>query len=287
MKSKVQTKKLYCVFNLLFGILVLFFLGINIKKISVEELKLNTTIAYIIQVFGVAVFVHAIKALRLYIVLFGNKFSFRKYLGQYIKTAAVNLLLPFKCGEIYRGLCIGELIGTYAEGYIIVIFDRFVDTLALITMVILAGFLFGFEITYTYLALTVFLLLMIVIYWLFIPLYQYWNHFLVFRKTSEHTLKGLQFLDICKKAFGHINEIVKGRFIILYLLSLLAWGIEIGYFLIFSRTTGKVDISTYLSDVLTGTLNSNNVIYMMACLTLFLLCGVALGIIDISKKEGK
>ena len=145
MKSKVQTKKLYCVFNLLFGILVLLFLGINIKKISAEELKLNTTIAYIIQVFGVAVFVHAIKALRLYIVLFGNKFSFRKYLGQYIKTAAVNLLLPFKCGEIYRGLCIGELIGTYAEGYIIVIFDRFVDTLALITMVILAGFLFGFE----------------------------------------------------------------------------------------------------------------------------------------------
>lgn len=286
MKERKQNKKIFIIFELVFWAAALSFLGINISKMLTEEWN-NITALYILGVILIVIFVHTIKALRLYIILFGNNFNLEEYLEVYVKTAAVNLLLPFKCGEIYRGLCIGGLIGGYAEGYIVVIFDRFVDTLALITIVAGAGVLSGFEITFTYLLLACFLLLVIAIYCLFMPLYEYWNHFLIFKKKSEHTLRGLQFLSICKSTFIHINEMVKGRFIILYLLSLAAWGVEVGYFLLLTNVANEMAISTYLSDVLAGTLNANNAIYMIVCLVVFLICGGVLASVKIFEKVRK
>lgn len=286
MKERKQNKEIFFIVELVFWMAAFGFLGINIRKMLVEEWN-NITVIYILGVVLVVILVHTIKALRLYIILFGNRFSLEEYLKVYVKTAAVNLLLPFKCGEIYRGLCVGGLIGGYAEGYIVVIFDRFVDTLALITIVAAAGVLSGFEITLTYLLLACFLLLMIVIYCLFMPLYEYWNRFLIFKKKSEHTLKGLQFLSICKNTFIHINEMVKGRFIILYLLSLTAWGGEVGYFLFLTNVTNEMAMSTYLSDVLAGTLNANNAIYMIVCLVVFLICGGVFASVKICRKVRK
>ena len=94
-------------------------------------------------------------------------------------------------------------------------------------------------------------------------------------------------LSICKSTFIHINEMVKGRFIILYLLSLAAWGVEVGYFLLLTNVANEMAISTYLSDVLAGTLNANNAIYMIVCLVVFLICGGVLASVKIFEKVRK
>lgn len=286
MKESKRSKNIYFIFSIIFWMLSFICLGKNIRKMSHEQWS-SMTVWYIAGVFMIVIFVHVIKALRLYVILFGSKFSLEEYLEEYIKTAAVNLLLPFKCGEIYRGLCMGHLVGEYAEGYIVIIFDRFIDTLALITMIAGAGMVSNFEITFTYFVLASFLFLMIVIYCLFMPLYEYWNHFLIFMKESEYTLKGLRFLNTCKNAFYYIDGMVRGRFFILYLLSLAAWGIEVGYFVLLTNESDQMEISEYLSDALAGTLNASNSIYMVVCLTVFLYCGLLLISLKVWRKAEK
>lgn len=285
MKLNEKSKPIYLLFNIVFGILTIIEIFLYLKKENIQLLIEEYRITYFISIFLVALCVHIIKALRLYVILFERKFKKLDYVQQYIKTAIVNLFLPFKSGEIYRGLCFGNLIGSYAQGYIIVVFDRFVDTLALITIVIFCGFFVGFEITPVYILLLIFLLSVIVIYGMFMPLYRYWNHFLIFNKKSEHTLRGLQFLSTCHKAFLQISQVVSGRFVLLYLLSLVAWGIEIGSICIATHGVGKAGISTYLTGILTGELNDSGLIYSIVCLVLFIIVEIIVSILVATKEK--
>ena len=219
------------------------------------------------------VIVNFTKAIRLYIIIFGNKFSKREYFIQFIKTSIVNSLLPFKSGELYRGYCIGKIMKSYANGYIAILFDRFVDTLALMTVVVSMNLFMNVEITAVFGVLTVFLFFLMIVYWGFLPFYQYWNHFLIFYKNSSHTLIALLFLEKCKVAFENISYIVKGRFMILYLVSFLAWTLEIAGLYLLRNINDKIEIGNYLLDILMGKANINNFIYILLSLSVFLVSG--------------
>lgn len=232
----------------------------------------------------IVVIVNLIKALRLYIILFGNQFSKTIYFMQYFKTSFVNSLLPFKSGELYRGFCIGKIVGSYTEGYIAILFDRFVDTLALLSVIIFLSFFFGMKIKIIYIFLIIFLVLMMLIYLFFIPFYQYWNRFLIFYKSSEHTLSGLYFLEKCKEAFEHIRLLVKGRFLILYLISIFAWGLETATLFLGHDNDRGIEMSTYLSAILTGKTNKSNLVFIAFSLGLFLGAGLFLKL-GIKRKE--
>lgn len=286
MKNRAKINKINFLINIFFAAVTICCLLIFCGKLfEKKELLAEMKIGYIILIFVTAVLVHTIKALRFYIVMFGHKFKLRDYIPQYIKTAVVNMLLPFKSGEVYRGYCMGRMIDSIADGYIMVIFDRFIDTLALISLVICLSFFTDVEITEIYMFLSVFLVVVIIIYNLFKPLYQYWNHFLIFNKSSEHTLVGLQFLKACNDAFMNINFVVKGRFVMLYLLSLVAWSVEIGMLVTVGKQISGMEISTYLSDVLTGNLNVNNMMYTIQCFVFFLIVGIVLFINRLIKEK--
>ena len=58
---------------------------------------------WLIPVFLVAfVLVHFAKMLRLYLVLMEHELSFGRFVILYMKTTLINLIIPFKLGEIYR-----------------------------------------------------------------------------------------------------------------------------------------------------------------------------------------
>ena len=55
----------------------------------------------------------------------------------YIKTAFVNLLIPFKLGEIYRMYAYGYKIKSYSKGVITIIVERYFDALVLLALLLL------------------------------------------------------------------------------------------------------------------------------------------------------
>jgi hypothetical protein len=248
--------------------------------------KENIAVNQVIIIFAVALIVNAIKAVRLYSIMFERKFNLLQFIKLYCKTAVVNMLCPFKAGEIYRGYRYGKMIDSYADGYIIVLLDRFVDTLALITVIVFYNFFVQVNLSTIYIIFMVFLIIVIVCYLLFLPLYQYWNHFMIYNKSSEHTLKILHFFKLCHITYQNINKIVSGRFIVLYAMSLFAWIIEIGSLqTVWTRNNATI-ISEYLSDIMTGKLNTCNIIFIVNSFIVFILIEIIVGIKILKQKRG-
>ena len=84
--------------------------------------------------------IHVVKAIRLYLLFWGNKLSFYRFLLTYFKVIPVSMFFPFKLGEIFKIICFGNEINNYLRAVVIVLLDRFIDTLVLLTIVLAISF---------------------------------------------------------------------------------------------------------------------------------------------------
>jgi len=210
-----------------------------------------------------AVVVIGIKALRLYIISFGKNFRKLDFLQLYIRTTLVNLFIPMKAGELYRGYELGVMFNSIGEGYLIMLFDRFIDTLGLIIVVFAAALLVpGFELSGLYLIFLIGIAFLSIFYWSFAGLYQYWNHYFVIKRSSRRTLMGLSFLEKVKYAYNRIHTIIRGKFLFILALSVLAWGIEVITFLTLGAAVEGFSVSKYLTNILTGDLSLMGLLYL-------------------------
>ena len=135
---------------------------------------------YLIPLFLAGFFaVHLLKMLRFYLVLLEEKLSVRKFLLLYIRTTFVNLLIPFKLGEIYRAFCVVRLTGRAEIGILSVVLDRFFDTFILLLFLLPYDLLALGRITWLTGGMLVFLLAIMLVYRMFEPTYLYLNRYLI------------------------------------------------------------------------------------------------------------
>ena len=208
----------------------------------------------ILIVICTVILVHALKLSRLYFALYDTGIGFRAYLKTYCKVTPVSIVFPFKIGELFRIYCYSVQIGNALKGTVIILLDRFIDTIALLTMLLFA---FAFEngqsmpIVYILLGFT---LIGILIYLLFPGIYHFWKRYLLRADASEHKLWALKGLEDANTVYMEIAGVAKGRGAVLYFLSLLAWGVEIGSIVLVSRfeagSGARGQISQYLSAAL-------------------------------------
>ncbi len=71
------------------------------------------------------VVVHAAKMIRLYLVLMERRIVFRRFVLLYLKTTFVNLIVPFKLGEVFRIYCISRETTKFQIGTAFLIRRRF------------------------------------------------------------------------------------------------------------------------------------------------------------------
>lgn len=212
-------------------------------------------LSYVPLSFAV-IFVHVIKSGRLYLALYGSKVSLPDYLKTYCKVTPVSVVIPFKLGELFRMYCYGVQIGNILKGTVIVLLDRFMDTIALVTlMFVLENFYSGYLTGFVYFLLAVLIFFML-IYFVFPGLYKFWKEYLLISEASERKLAALKILDTFYKIYREIKGVVKGRGIILYVMSLMAWGLEIGSVAFLNRIEGGKEtnsvIAAYLSSAVSG-----------------------------------
>ena len=80
--------------------------------------------------------VHFFKMLRLYLVLMEHRISFGRFILLYLRTTFINLIIPFKLGELYRVEEIARVTKIWQVGFLSVLVDRFFDTLALLCVLL-------------------------------------------------------------------------------------------------------------------------------------------------------
>lgn len=209
-----------------------------------------------------ALLVYAVKGFRLYFILLGQGMSFRQYLKQYCKVIPVSIILPFKLGEFFRIYCFGYQIKSYFNALVIILLDRFVDTLALVGVVLFFAVLNGSSINGIVYLLILFLICLIVAYLLFPEIYRYWTHYFLLRPATRKGNRMLEALEYCNQAYKGIIRIAGGKSIILFILSVIAWGVEIGGILLLNRMGSMEKESEVILNYLSSALNGQQNVYL-------------------------
>lgn len=199
------------------------------------------------------VLVHLSKMLRLYLVLMEHKIGFGRFVLLYLKTTLVNLIIPFKLGELYRIFCISRETKHWQVGVLSILVDRFFDTLALcIILIPLDVFLYG-KLSFITLLFLAVMVLIGICYVSVLPTYKYLNRYLIKEKSSPRAMAALKGLDVVKIWYDFTQNLISGRFALILLFSFAGWIFEVGTLKVLAYYMelpfGVGDFTTYIQAI--------------------------------------
>ena len=269
---KAENGTLYKIINILVFAagLVIFLMSYGIWQIFTGSGQENGGIAQLFDRPGLSpgrcilllvpavVLVHFIKGLRLYLAVYGLNISKFMHTELYLRVTPISVILPFKLGEFFRMYCYGAELGSMLKGIVIILLDRFMDTAALVTVLLLFCLQSGGLLSGVAYVLIIFLVFMISAYFVFPGLHSFWKKYLLQAAATENKLRMLKLLEAVEAVYREITLVTRGRGALLYFLSLLAWGAEIGSFaIVYGKGEENIggSISEYLSGALGGSMS--------------------------------
>lgn len=261
--------------------------GIGWKAQMFRKESAPSVFVFILSVVSV----HAIKAVRLYLALYGTGISWTSFLKAYCKVTPVSVSLPFKIGEIFRMYCYGHEIKNGLRGTIIILLDRFMDTLALVTIILVICFFNHGTISQVVYVLILFLAVLLITYYVFPGIYTFWKQFLLSVKATERRLGCLKILEKLRIVQDEISGVTRGRGALLYALSLIAWAVELGSIALISGYEGNRNAETVISNYLSAALgiDKSAELQHFVFYSVFILAAVylLLKLVQKSKQQGR
>lgn len=249
------------------------------------------TVAMLIAFTAVVLGLHFLKMSRLFFIMLEQKIPPAKFVQIYARTAFTNFLIPFKLGEIYRFYCLSDAIKNPQIGFLSVVIDRFFDTCALLFMLI------PLELTYTgtfsiiTVLLVIFLIICVMVFAAFPPLYNYLNRFLILNTKSKGSARALSMLEDLQRWYLYIRSLLKGRVMIIILLSGLAWLVEYFALVILAKAMGTVfvlkDFITYIHSIFYLDVVPLSSVYIIASAIILGAVAILFFVIMRVKKEDK
>ena len=202
--------------------------------------------------------VHMVKAFRLYLAMHGTGIGLSSYLKTYCKVTPVSVIYPFKLGELFRIYCYGHQMDNMLKSTVTVLLDRFMDTAALATVIFLVWLVNGGRMASFMYFLIIFLFAVILVYAVFPGIYRYWKKYILRADATPRRILFLNVIDKCNAVYDEITNITRGRGIILYFLSLIAWSVELGGLAVLSRANGETELGDTISGYLMAAMGSGN-----------------------------
>ena len=233
------------------------------------------------------ILVHGIKVFRLYLELLDRKLPFGLFLRQYCKITPVSMILPLKAGDLFRCYCYGYYIGDWMYGIAVILLDRFVDTAALMTVLVLFVLPLGNAMPAVSFVLLAVLFALSFIYFALPGLCQYWNRYLIAGRGSTRKLFALTVLARLEAAYRDIHRVVQGKFLLSYMLSVAAWLIEIGG-LALTVSLLRADLGAAMSAYLFGAMWGGKISYLSGIIlfgTVLLLLLYLVTLLFVGRKE--
>ena len=204
--------------------------------------------------------VHLIKMMRMYLIIMDRKVSFDRFVPAYLRTTLVNLIVPYKLGEIYRIGVFYMISGGFKTGFFSVLIDRFFDTLALVMILLPYQLFISRKVTMP--------TLLLMTYRVFPPSYGFLNRYIITSRDSKRSMIALSALETVNGWYEYARDLVAGRYGILMLFSLAAWICEIAVLAGFSRLCGHgfgvSDFGTYIESIVSGSSYDTKRLYTIA-----------------------
>ena len=235
--------------------------------------------------------VHLIKMMRMYLIVMDRKISFDRFVPAYLRTTLVNLIIPYKLGEIYRIGVFYRISGGFRTGFFSVLIDRFFDTLALVLILLPYQFLVSGKVTIPTILLAVFEIVVLIAYRVFLPSYVFLNRYIITSRESKRSMMALSALEVLSGWYEYVQNLVTGRYGILLLFSLAAWIMEIAVLAGFANICGKSfsvsDFGAYIESIVSGTGYEITVWYTVASAAVIAILTVIFTIRYLVKKDKK
>ncbi len=171
--------------------------------------------------------VHLFKMARLYLVLMEHKISFGRFILLYFRTTFINLIIPFKLGEIYRVEEIARETRVWQVGLLSVLVDRYFDTVGLFVLLFPFDLLFRKELSPITMIFFVVIVAVMLLYFAIPASYSYLNRYLIMRTSSARSMAALKGLDVVKKWYDFTKNLITGRSALIVLASLFGWASEV------------------------------------------------------------
>ena len=223
--------------------------------------------------------VHIIKLMRMYLIIMDRKISFDRYVPAYLRATLVNLVIPYKLGEIYRVGVFSRVLGGFRTGFFSVLIDRFFDTLALVMILLPYQMFISKNITPPTVLLTVFEVVVLLAYRIFPPSYEFLNRYIITSKESKRSMMALSAIEHVNGWYEYVRGLVKGRYGILMLFSLAAWILEIAVLALFYRLCGQdfgvSDFGLYIESIVSGASYETRRLYTIVSATVIALFTLA------------
>ncbi|MCR4589721.1 MAG: flippase-like domain-containing protein [Lachnospiraceae bacterium] len=252
------------------------------------SISLNTV--YLFPVLFLFFGAHVLKFIRFALVLLEErKLSFFDVLFLYVRTTLVNLIIPFKIGELYRVADVKHMTGSFKTGILLVVIDRFFDTLALLTLTLPFEILFLREADPVLGILFAALILLFICYLSYVPSFRYMNKYLITKKRSKRAMVLLDILDKANEWYLFLRKLIRGRSPLVFLSSLFGWIMEFAALKLFAASLGSAfDIDAfirYINSLLSGGKNPVGTAYNTMGIIIFVILTVVLFISSTGRRK--
>lgn len=200
--------------------------------------------------------VHVIKMMRMYLIVMDKKISFERFVPAYFRTTLVNLIIPYKLGEIYRVFVFYRISQGFKTGFFSVLTDRFFDTFAIVLILLPYQVLSMGKVTIPVMLLALFLVVVVFAYLITPSTYGFLNRYIITSRTSKRSMAILKAIEAVHDWYEYVRTLVAGRYGILILLSMGAWLLEFLVLMGFSRFMGEgfkvSDFGAYIESIVSG-----------------------------------
>ncbi len=225
-------KHLYKILTVVLGILFLFYfkhLFEELPKINFHEILSEVNYFYVAFSLLAYLFSHVIRAIRIVVLMGRQDYSLWKLIYMQFYTNGINLILPFKLGEVYRVIEFNKLIKDSNRLLLTIITEKTLDLLLLFIWALLAILFLGQQIAVLQLVVWILMALIassLVILFVLPENIRSINVFLAKRYNSRWVVNVLAFSDKIASVIANIKLTLKGNASTILLLTFAIWFFE-------------------------------------------------------------
>lgn len=174
---------------------------------------------------------HVFRILRLAMLIGGWRVGFRMAASFHLFTAAVSLLAPMKLGELYRVGEMSNLVGSLPRSFVIVLWERIFDVLAILCLIVLLRSLSSGDIPSGFVVLTLLSLATLaaaaVVFFVLPDGLRRLSLMIILRYNSPSSVWWLRQLASIRQVILEAPIVVRGKFASLLTLTAMAWLCEV------------------------------------------------------------
>jgi hypothetical protein len=139
-------RTLYNIFSVLVGLFFFYYflhLFDELPKIDLKEILAEMNYLYVFGSLAAYLFSHVLRGLRIAVLMGRQDYSLWKLMYLQFYTNAINLIFPFKFGEVYRIVEFNKLIHDKKKLVLTIVTEKTIDLLILFSWALLAIVLLG------------------------------------------------------------------------------------------------------------------------------------------------